>query len=51
MLAWTREPEEADFIAAAMRGTLAAETGLEADFLTFPVGAPGARIVGDGEAS
>ncbi len=49
--AWTREPERADRIADGMRRALERATGLEADLLISPVGAPGARLLGDGEPS
>jgi homoserine kinase len=51
IFAWTRDPERAAWIADAMRGALERDTGLEGDLLVSPVGAPGARIVGDGESS
>ena len=49
IFAWTREPTRADRIADAMEEALARETGLEGDLLTFPVGVPGARVVGGRE--
>jgi homoserine kinase len=51
VFAWTREPDRATPIGEAMRRALEREAGLEADLLISPVGAPGARIVGDGELS
>ncbi len=51
MFAWTREPQRANRIAESMARALERETGLEGDLLTFPLGAPGARVLGDGEPS
>jgi homoserine kinase len=50
IFAWTREPQRAERIAAAMRQALERDTGLEGDLLISPVGATGARLLEDGEA-
>ncbi|MFQ5349537.1 MAG: homoserine kinase [Thermoanaerobaculia bacterium] len=49
MFAWTREPEQAERVAEAMRRALERDTGLDGDLLISPVGARGARVVADGE--
>ena len=48
--AWTREEDRAARIGEAMRRALDREAGLEGDLLVSPVGAPGARVVADGES-
>ena len=51
MFAWVRPPGRAEAVADAMRRALEGETGLDKDVLVFPVGAPGARLLADGEPS
>jgi homoserine kinase len=51
VFAWVSEPARAAPAGEAMRAALARETGIEGDLLISPVGAPGARVVGDGEPS
>jgi homoserine kinase len=51
MFAWTHEPAWAERIAESMHRALGDEAGLDGDLLVSPVGAAGARVVGDGEPS
>lgn len=51
IFAWTRRPERAAPIGEAMLSALDLDTGLAGDLLISPVGAPGARLLADGEPS
>jgi homoserine kinase len=50
IFAWARDSNQAAAIESAMRQALGSAAGLDGESLISPVGAPGARIVGDEDA-